>query len=321
MTWFRYLPIDGSPSFSVQDEDYLYPLLKRVINFPAPNQTIPTNSWMFVDVEGLGIDEFIDDSLVTQEENNSYIVVYESKTLDDYNFVPVKSQILNNRLYFKTTQNHLKEESLEKQYSLYYKTKDIKSIKKVQNGQYEDFIACPTNEAEYITSTSEIDETSFDVYPNTSEAYGFSFSNIDIDWRNGTSLSPGAKAIGTFSGPLFELFCNKGPDFGKFELRIISLSSDATPVSIVEQDWTIIDLYNSTLLENQLVFSKNNLYYKNYIFEIVSNFEKNDLSSGGAVPLHHYSYSYDAKCSLGQEEISPYVFARKINGGPLNGQS
>jgi len=319
MTWFRYLPLDAVASVSNQNENYIYPLLKRVIEFPAPNQTIPLDSWIFVNVQDLGIDEFINDSIITEEENNSYIVVYESTALDDYDFIPVKSQIVNDRLYFKTVETHQKEKLLEKQYSLYYKTKDLKLIKKIQNGQYDDYIQCSINEAEFITSTSDVDETSFDVYPNTNEAYGFSFSNIDVDWKNGVSLSSKAKAIGTFSGPLFELFCNKGPEFGKFELRIISLSSDATPESIIEQDWITIDLYNSTLLENQLVFSKNNLYYKNYIFEIVSNFEKNDLSSNGAVSIHHYSYAYDAQCVLSPEEISPYLFSRKIAGGPLNG--
>ena len=71
---------------------------------------------------------------------------------------------------------------------------------------------------------------------NTSAFYSFSYLNIETDWEEGFSKNPGAKLIGTFTGPLFELFCNKGPDLGKFRLRIISLSSDATPQDIVEID-------------------------------------------------------------------------------------
>lgn len=319
MTWFRYLPSTASPSQLTQDQNYIYPILKREIGIPAPNQDIDFNSWLFVDVNGLKIDDFINDSLITETEQNSYLVVYESKSSNDYNFKPVKSHIVNNRLFFRTAEDHEKDKELEKQYSLYYKTDNLKSIKKVQNGQFEDYISCPSNEAEFITSSSEVDETYFDVYITTDEIYSFSFTNIDVDWKDGVSLTPGAKAIGTFTGPFFELYCDKGPDLGKFQIRFIALSNDATPISIVEQDWITIDLFNESKSSNQLVYSKNNFYYKNYIFEIVSNFEKNNLSSNGKIKLDHYSYGYDAHCTMASEQISPYIFGRRIVGGSVNG--
>lgn len=319
MTWFRYLPLNAAPSEITQDENYVYPVLRRKINIPAPDQTIPANSWIFVDVNGLKIDDYINDDLLTETEQNSYLVVYESKTANQYTFTPVKSHIINNVLFFRTSEIHNKDLEIEKQYSLYYKTDDLKSIKKVKNGQFEDYMLCDPSQAEFITSSSDVDQTFFDVYPSTDEVYSFSFTNIDVDWKNGVSLTPGAKAIGTFTGPFFELYCNKGSDYGKFQLRIISLSSEATPSSSVEQDWVTVDLFSPTESANQLVFSKSDLYYKNYIFEIVSNFEKNDLSSDGKIKIDHYSYGYNAKCKTDLEEISPYLFARRILGGNVNG--
>lgn len=319
MTWFRYLPSTASPSESVQDDSYIYPILKRDILITTFNQDVPKDSWIFVDVDGLNIDDFIDTSLVTQSEMNSYLVVYESKAEDDYNFAPVKSHIINNRLFFQTAELHEKDIVLEKQYSLYYKTENLKYIKKVQNGEFEDYISCPEQESEFSTQESDVDVTSFDVYPTTEETYGFSFTNLGIDWKNGVSLVPGAKAIGLFTGPFFELYCDKGPDLGKLEIRIISFADTATPTPIIELDWTVIDLFNLEDQTSQLVLSKNDLYYKTYMFEVKSNFEKNELSSNGKVSIKYYSYAYDAKCTAQAEQISPYIFGRIISGGNLNG--
>lgn len=319
MTWFRYLPATASLSESVQDENYIYPILKREIDIPTPNQDIPKDSWLFVDVSNLNIDDFIDTSLVTQSEMNSYLVVYESQSNDDYNFTPVKSHIINNRLFFQTAEVHEKDVQIAKQYSLYYKTENLKYIKKVQNGEYLDYISCTEEESEFSTQESDVDQTSFNVYPSTEETYSFSFTNLDIDWKDGTSLTPGAKAIGLFTGPFFELYCDKGPDLGKLEIRIISFADEATPTSIVEEDWTVLDLFSSDKQSSQLVFSKNNLYYKTYVFEVKSNFEKNELSSNGKAVIKYYSYGYDAKCNIATEEISPYIFGRIISGGNLNG--
>lgn len=319
MTWFRYLPSIASPSESIQDESYVYPILKREIVIPTLNQDIPKDSWLFVDVNNLNIDDFIDNSLVTQTEMNSYLVVYESQSNDDYNFTPVKSHIINNRLFFQTAELHEKDVEITKQYSLYYKTENIKYIKKVQNGNYLDYISCPEEESEFVTQESDVDQTSFNVYPSTEQTYAFSFTNLDVDWKDGVSLIPGAKAIGLFTGPFIELYCDKGPDLGKLEIRIISFGSEATPAPIVEQDWTIIDLYNSEKQNSQMVFNKTDLYYKTYVFEIKSNFEKNELSSNGKIKVNYYSYAYDAKCTTEEEQISPYIFGRTFSGGNLNG--
>jgi len=319
MSWFRYLPITANPSSSNQDENYVYPVVRRKIQIPSPDQTIPINSWIFVDVKDLKIDDFIDNSLVNQTEQNSYLVVYESFYNEAFEFIPVESHIVNNRLFFKTAEVHNKGVNILKQYSLYYKTNDIKVIKKVENGEFEDYISCDPVDAEFVTSVNDVDETFFDVFPSTNETYSFSFTNLGVDWNNGVSLVPGAKAVGTFTGPFFELYCQKGPDLGQFEIRFISLGSQESPTPIVEQDWFVIDLFSPERLENQLVYSKNNFYYNNYIFEIISNFEKNNLSSNGKIKIDHYSYGYDAHCKIGSEQISPYLLRRRILGGSVNG--
>jgi hypothetical protein len=317
MTWFRYLPATANPSISLQDTSYVYPILRRKINVPTLKQDILKDSWLFADISDISIDKFINSSLEQETKQNSYIVVYESRASDDYNFIAVKSHIIGDRIYFQTAVDHEKDIEIENQYSLYYKTDNIKKIKKTYNGVYEDYISCVEEQAEFVTTTSDIDETSFDVSSNTSAFYNFSYLNLEKDWENGITKNPGAKLIGTFTGPLFELFCNKGPNLGKFKLRIISLSSDATPEDIVEVDWQEIDLFSENTRENILVFSKTDLYYKDYIFEIKADYEKNSLSKNGKIEIDHYSYAFNPYATIGNEEVSPYLFGRIVSGGTV----
>lgn len=317
MTWFRYLPSTATPSIPTPSTSYVYPILRRKINIPALKQDVLKDSWLFVDITGVSIDKFINTSLQEETKQNSYIVVYESKASDDYNFIPVKSHIIGNRLFFKTAIDHIKDVDFENQYSLYYKTDNIKKIKKTNNGTYEDYISCSDEQAEFITASSDVDQTSFDVNADTTAFYSFSYLNVETDWENGITKNPGAKLIGTFTGPIFELFCNKSPNSGKFKLRIISLSSDATPEDIVEVDWQEIDLFSENKIENVLVYSKNNLYYKDYIFEIKADYEKNPLSKDGLVEVNHYSYAYNPYAEIQKEEVSPYLFGRIVSGGTV----
>jgi len=317
MTWFRYLPATASPSLSSQDVSYVYAILRRKINIPILKQDIQKDNWLFVDISDISIDKFINSLLQEEIKQNSYIVVYESKLNDNYNFIPVQSHILGDRLYFQAAVNHVKNIQIENQYSLYYKTDDIKKIKKVNNGIYEDYISCLEQEAEFITQSSDVDEASFDVSSNTSAFYTFSYLNIQTDWENGFTKNPGAKLIGTFTGPLFKLFCNKGPDLGIFKIRIISLSSDATPQDIIEVDWQEVDLFSEDKTQNILVFSKNDLYYKDYIFEIKADYEKNSLSKNGKIEVGYYSYAFNAYAKIDKEEVSPYLFGRIASGGTV----
>ena len=174
MTWFRYLPATANPSISLQDTNYVYPILRRKINIPILKQDILKDSWLFVDITDISIDKFINSSLVEEIKSNSYLVVYESKASDDYNFIPVKSHIIGNRIYFQTAVDHEKDVEIENQYSLYYKTDNIKKIKKINNGAYEDYISCTEERAQFITSSSDVDQTSFNVSSSTSAFYSFS---------------------------------------------------------------------------------------------------------------------------------------------------
>jgi hypothetical protein len=301
----------------VPDTNYLYPILRRKIKLDFFSQDVDQGSWVFVDVNDLAIDEYISSSLTLESQQNSYLVVYHSDSQDDYNFVAVKSHIIDERLYFQTAESHTANEPLTKTYNLYYKTDNLKSIKKVSNGQYEDYIRCIESDAEFVTSTSDVDEAFFDVNPSTNSTYVFSFINPEVDWQNGLSLIPGAKVYGNFTGPQFELYCDKGPDFGKFEIRFVALADTATPNSFVQIDWTFIDLYSETTQKNALVYSKSNFFYQYYIFEIRANYEKNPLSKDGKIKIGYYSYSYDPKAQILAEEISPSLFTRRVLGGTV----
>ena len=86
MTWFRYLPVTANPSIPNQDTSYVYPILRRKINIPILKQDVEKDNWLFVDISDVSIDKFISSSLQEEIKQNSYIVVYESRSSDDYNF-------------------------------------------------------------------------------------------------------------------------------------------------------------------------------------------------------------------------------------------
>lgn len=99
------------------------------------------------------------------------------------------------------------------------------------------------------------------------------------------------------------------------KIRIIGLSSDATPNSEVVVDWQEIDLYSNSYSSGYSeVYENNNLGYRKYIAEIKSDFEKNSLSSNGKIRLKGYSFIRDQNAQFLAEEISPFLLTRTITG-------
>lgn len=146
--------------------------------------------------------------------------------------------------------------------------------------------------------------------------YSMSFLNDNIDWKDGLSISPGATAVINFTGPRISINAQKGPEYGIMKIRIIGLSSEATPSTDVVVDWQEIDLYSDTYSASLYteVYAKNDLAYRRYIAEIKSDFEKNPLSSNGKIKINGYSFIEDQYLELKSEEISPFLLTRVIVG-------
>jgi len=313
MAWFRYLNEDGG---------YVYPNLRKKIIFPVDSDSgkqlikedILKNSWIFVNVKDLNVDIYqsltkVDLAFVKTDEvdNDSYLVVYESKSSEDYNSIPVVTQIVGDLLYFKAAEDHLKNIDVNKQYSLYYKTPYLKLIKKVVNSI--DYQQCEESQAEFISSDEDVDIFSHIRDLNSNNHYNLSFINNQLYWDSGVSQKPGASLIGTFTGPKIQIYCDKGPDYGKFKIKITAYGSDLEADNIMVYDWQSVDLYSENNIKNSEVFSKTNLLYKNYVFEIVSE-NKN-------INIKKYGFSLNNYLTLSKEEISPTLFGRVISGSNL----
>ena len=311
MAWFKYYDFDGN---------YIYPNLRKKINFSELKENISKDSWIFLNVKDLDIDIYYQLNKTSSEftqtptvDQDSYLVVYEDRSSEVFEFTPVKTHIVNDILYFKAAEDHVKNMEIKKQYSLYYKTPGLKSIKKrTQDSFYQ---SCEETEAEFITSEEDVN-TSADIRNiNSNNYYNLSFINNESNWNAGVSKNTGASLMGTFTGPNIKIYCDKGPDYGKFKMRIISYDENANNEIVL--DWQEIDLYNQIKEENILVFSKTNLLFKNYFFEIISNYEKNILSSDGKINIKSYSFSLNNYLTLEKEEISSSLLGRVVTGATL----
>lgn len=310
MTWFSYKK-QGETSFS-------YPYVKRKISKFTPMDIIAEGTWLFVDVSDLDIDQKVNAQLVKTTDASAYVVVYESSiesstsvlsyedgTTGESNFfLPVESVVNNNVLYFKAAEDHLSNEEITFTYAVYYHTPNLRYIAPVESVDSFYYQVTTSAAAPFDSSFSSVDRSSFEVTLDSTTYYNFSFVNQAFDWDSGLSSTAGAKAYLSFTGPLIELYCSKGPDFGKFRLKIISTGNDATPNSIVNVDWTVIDLYSSSYQENVLVYSIDNLRDGNCSLEIEVLAGKNTLSSGNKVKLNSYQFSYNVELTLGSEELT-----------------
>ena len=305
MAWFRYLDSDGK---------YLYPNLRKKIVFPIDpdsekhliQEDVLKNSWLFINVKNLKIDiknslTLTDGSFVVADEvnNNSYLVVYESKSSNNHNSTPVMTQIVGDLLYFKAAEDHPKNININNEYSLYYKTPDLKLIKKVVGTN--EYQQCAENQSEFISASVN---NYFHVRSlDSSSYYSLSFINSELYWDSGVSKKPGASLIGTFTGPNLKVYCDKGPDYGRFAIKITVYGSELDVDNEVVLDWESIDLYSEDKSENVQVFFKTDLLYKNYVFEIFSE-NKN-------INIKEYSFSLNNFLTLQREEINPNLLVRE----------
>jgi hypothetical protein len=309
MSWFRYIKLGEE----LPSQNYKYGNLKRRIFFPTVKQNIEKDTWLFVDLNEHKIDSFINSQLNEVTDDRSYIVSYENESENSTEFICVPSKIVDNFLYFQTAETHLKNEEIQKEYNLYYKTKKIKNLIKVTNGENEEYQETLEQISSYSSSVEVDRNLLLTVNIEDIAYYGFSFLNQNVDWKSGESTIAGAKVSGIFTGPNFNLNCEVGPDRGKIKLTILSVKNEATPENIFIENNLIIDLF-STTKDNKIVYSKEDLPKGDYLFEIVCDEEKNALSSSNKVKINSFSYSLDQFLTFGEEQISPYLLTKNITG-------
>lgn len=292
MSWFSYRKEN-----SIVDS---YPYVKRSISRFTPADTLEVGTWLFVDVKGLDIDKYYNQSSVLIEDQSSYLVVYEDYIDGTTNtFVPVECVINNDILYFKTAEEHSSGTQIGKQYSIYYRTPNIRYI----DSNLGFFEVGQALGAPFAVNFTSIDLTTFEVFLDSIYSYSFSFVNQAYDWDDGLAKRIGAKAYLTFSGPDFELYGSKGPDYGKIKLKIVSYGDEAAPVSKLVLD-TVVDLYYQTYSNNELLFSSSSLLYGKYSMELEVLASSNILSTGNQVKLNSYQFSYYVPLTLGKEELT-----------------
>ena len=299
MAWLKYLKENESISPSSVNSNYSYATCKRFMNTFTPRDTLPQGSWLFVNIENLNINTYQDASIEQSTDDLSYIVVYE--TTDE--FVPVKSVINGNYLYFQTAEIHEETEEIASRYAVYYCSKNLRKLNPIDNGGELDYqISSITNP--YYAEYNEVSTNTFEVDLDSDLSYNFSFINSFDDWKNGTTNKPGAKVYISFSGPSIILKGGRGPQNGKLNLRIISLADQNNPKASVAVDWTTIDTFASVAESNYTLYSFDELEERDYIAEIEVLHDKNTSSSGNAISISSYLFKYNVYLTLGKELIN-----------------
>lgn len=303
MTWFKYFKQGESTTYS-------YPLIKRTINKFTPNDKILKDTWLFIDVTDLEIQKYYNSSLNLLDDNSSYLVVYETIGSDS-GMVPVNNIINNNTLYFQAAEDHEADIETISQYSIYYKTPNLRYIKLLNSENYQ---VTSAEQAQFNSLFTEVDITDYDVVAGSESSYNFSFINANLDWNNGLSSNPGSKLYLTFSGPGIQIYGNKGPDYGKFKLKLTGLQNTEFPNMSLELDWTVVDCYNTTLQENVILYENNDLNHRDYNLELQTITDKNIISSGNNIKISSYSFSYNLYLTIDKEQISDQAVFVSIGG-------
>lgn len=310
MVWFRYLKSTQSLGISSPNENYSYPYLKRAIKKFTPKDTLPVGTWLFFDVSDLGIDNYLSSTLDVTIDSSSYLVVYEHPT-NENDYTPVKTVVHNNILYFQTAATHTANQEISKQYCIYYKTPNLRYVKPVNNGGRNDYQVTSSALASYDVDFSEVNTGSYSVNLESTSFYNFSFVS---GWSDGMSTDQSAKLYLTFSGPSIYLYGSKGPSYGKLKLRIIGLPNSEYPTNNVDVDWIEVDCYQTSNQDNVLIYSKNNLSYRDYNLELQISNSKNILASSNSIKISSYSFSYNPYLEVETELITDSVAYVKIGG-------
>lgn len=290
MTWFKYLK-DSSSS------NYYSPPVKRKLKKIKPVDDISKGTWMYVDVSDLNINKKVNDELTFVDDSNSYIVVYEGNLIET-DYVPVKSIIVDNKLYFAAAEDHSKGELISKTYSVYYMANNIRGLSSITSNNVTSYYLDSSSSADTYVQSSDISDFEYTIGLGSTSYYNFSFINPGVAWSNGFSTTVGATAYLVFSGPTLSIKGNKGPSGAKVSLDIYPIDKNA-PAS--DSRSFVFDTYSTSVEEDVEIFRTSNLKNQDYQAALSILATSNVNSSGTSVKINSYSFNYNAYFTIGEE--------------------
>lgn len=331
MSWFTYLKAGDSatPDFTTS-----YSPVRRKIVFPNLTDNLKVGDWIHVNIYGYDIGRlfYYENGLIKDKvDQDSYIVVYET----DNQYIATYSIILggesqnqyDKNLWFKSVTDVSAGSQPAGNYYIYYHKDDIQYVS-LSSSTYVS--TTPPSGSNYMASETGESTNALNLYSHEVNADSTNLRTASVSflgdpetWFNQTSSSPGAKAIGSFSGPVVKLFAKKGPDFGKIKIKIVKTSATGAGQEVVSEG-NEVDLYSATLSSMQNVFTydirtlnKYSTYaelYGDFIFEIQIIDQKNQSSSGNKFSIEKYSFSKNYNIQIEEEEVKPGIAFKSIGG-------
>jgi len=312
MAWFDVYKSEISPS-SGESELFLKKIpLKRVINISEIDNNVSAGEQIYVDLLNKKINKYVDSSLENVTDDYSYVVILEDHA-DDTFFVPVKSRVIGNILYFYAEEAIDKDVDTTRYYAVYYGLTGVKNIaltvtsfNSTPTSVWEISEIAPSTEGEYSDiATDNINYYTKSVTSLSSGKYSLALYNDGADWKDNASQKVGSKAFGIFDGPRLKVVGPKGKQYGKFKIRIFEYTDQGVISVYPTVDWTEVDCYSAIDLSDQILYSKIDLQYKKYIFELETLAEKNIMAITNSVKIDKYEFSPNYKLTYNQEEINP----------------
>jgi hypothetical protein len=355
MSWFTYFKLQdaATPSYVVD-----YSPVRRKIVFPNLSDNLKIGDWIHINIDDYDIGRlfYYDNGLIKDKvDQDSYLVVYETDNqyLPTYSIIvesnlssstetspnngatPNIVNVYNKNLWLKSVTNVEAGNQPAGNYYIYYHKDDIQYVEP-STPAYSDpatpnYVATtPPSGINFMASESGNSNNVVNFYSHEINAgpinvrkTSVSFLGDPETWFDQTSASAGAKAIGSFSGPILKLFAKKGPDYGKVKIKIVKVSASGSGQEVLS-DNIEIDLYSSIRSDLQDVFSfdvrtlnKFSTYeeiYGDFLFEIEVLDARNQSSSGNKFTIEKYSYSKNFNLQMEEEEIKPEIAFKSIGG-------
>jgi hypothetical protein len=326
MGWFTFLQAsqDATPAI-------LQTPLRRELIIDNIEDPFNEGDILSIKLNGKKINKKLDGTLTEVIDANSYLVVYEDFT-DDSFFEPVKSLIVDDVLYFKAYEDGGPNIFSTKKYSIYYGLNNINNLEYLGDGIYKQVIeqdldpeVFPDSEEgeqepepqvgiSYILSEEDIEFGLFRTTENSGKSYQLALYDKGVSWINNKSQKIGAKAFGVFDGPKLYIYGDKGPDFGKFRIRITKVDSDNNFINTIALDWQTVDCFARDLNEQIIFELTEELGYERYLFEIETILEKNSSSTSNSITIRSYEFIPNYKIQITNEQINPSVAFIRIGG-------
>jgi len=290
MSWFKYLK-------DVSSSNFYSPPVKRKLKKIKPVEDIPKDTWLYVDVEGLNLDKKLDLNLESVNDSNSYVVVYEDEVSETI-FQPVKSQIVDNKLFFAAAEDHSKNEVITNRYIIYYMANGIKNLSSNILNEVTRYYLDPTDQADTYVADGEVVDFEYSVEPGSNSYYNFSFINSVEPWQNGASSNVGSSLYIIFSGPNLSIRGYRGPDGGKLNISVTPVDLNA---SSSNNKSFVVDCYSPVIEDDVEIFRTSNLLYQDYKALITISNSSNINSSGSYIKINSFSFNYNAYFNVGEE--------------------